>query len=160
MIDSENVELGGHQYVIGRLDCFDAMHVARIVSPLLPALFGQIFGRVLELIQKSKDENSASLEDVFSEIGEVVALCEPLLYRISKMSREDFESVVKTCLLCVERRTGKTCSRVMVDGHLMFDDMDMGTVLNLSMKVITRELRPTIAGLLQSAESSAKHPKS
>ena len=155
-IAPETVVMGEHEYRIGRLDCFDALHVARIISPLLPAFFGQIFGRVLDLVQKSKSEDGASLDDVYSEIGEVIALCEPLLYRISAMDRDAFESVVKTCLSCVERKTGKIFGRVIVDGNLMFADMELSEILSLSVKVIIRELRPTIAGLLKSLGSSAK----
>lgn len=160
ILQPETVVLGSHEYKIGRLDCFDAMHVARIISPLLPAFFGQIFGRVLELVKKSKDEETASLEDIYSEIGEVVALCEPLLYRISMMDRGAFESVVKTCLSCVERKTGKIYGRVIVDGNLMFSDMELSDIMNLVVKVIVRELRPTIAGLLKSAGSPAERQKS
>lgn len=155
-IAPETVVLGEREYQIGRLDCFDAMHVARLVSPLLPAFFGQIFGRVLDLVQKSKDANSATLDDIFSEVGEVITLCEPLLYRVASMDRESFESVVKTCLSCVERKTGKTYGRVFVNGNLMFADMDMNEILQLTIKVIDRELRPTIVGLLKSAGSSAE----
>lgn len=155
-IAPETVVLGEREYQIGRLDCFDAMHVARLVSPLLPAFFGQIFGRVLDLVQKSKDANGATLDDIFSEVGEVITLCEPLLYRVASMDRESFESVVKTCLSCVERKTGKTYGRVFVDGNLMFADMDMNEILQLTIKVIDRELRPTIVGLLKSAGSSAE----
>lgn len=155
-IAPETVILGEREYQIGRLDCFDAMHVARLVSPLLPAFFGQIFGRVLDLVQKSKDANGATLDDIFSEVGEVITLCEPLLYRVARMDREDFESVVKTCLSCVERKTGKTYGRVFVNGNLMFADMDMNEILQLTIKVIDRELRPTIVGLLKSAGSSAE----
>lgn len=155
-IAPETVVLGEREYQIGRLDCFDAMHVARLVSPLLPAFFGQIFGRVLDLVQKSKDANGATLDDIFSEVGEVITLCEPLLYRVASMDRESFESVVKTCLSCVERKTGKTYGRVFVNGNLMFADMDMNEILQLTIKVINRELRPTIVGLLKSAGSSAE----
>ena len=155
-IAPETVVLGEREYQIGRLDCFDAMHVARLVSPLLPAFFGQIFGRVLDLVQKSKDANGATLDDIFSEVGEVITLCEPLLYRVASMDREIFESVVKTCLSCVERKTGKTYGRVFVNGNLMFADMDMNEILQLTIKVIDRELRPTIVGLLKSAGSSAE----
>ena len=72
------------------------------------------------------------------------------------MDREDFESVVKTCLSCVERKTGKTYGRVFVNGNMMFADMDMNEILQLTIKVIDRELRPTIVGLLKSAGSSAE----
>lgn len=154
-IAPETVVLGEHEYQIGRLDCFDAMHVARLVSPLLPAFFSEVFGRVLDLVHKSKDENGATLDDIFAEVGEVIALCEPLAYRVASMDRESFESVVKTCLSCVERKTGKTYGRVYVNGNMMFADMEMNEILQLTIKVIDRELRPTIVGLLKSAGSSA-----
>ena len=156
----EIVCLGDHEYMVGRLDMFDAMHVARLISPLLPAFFSQIFTRIIDLLSKSKDENGATPEEIFSEIGEVVALCEPILYRLSKMSREDFESVIKTCLSCVERKSGKGYARVMIDGNLMFADMEMGEALRLTTAVIARELRPTIAGLLKSVGSPATSPAS
>lgn len=155
-IAPEPVVLGDREYMIGRLDCFDAMHVTRLISPLLPSFFGEIMTRVVDLVKKSKDEEGASIDDIFAEVTQVVALCEPLLYRLSLMDREKFESVVKTCLSCVERKTGKTFGRVVVNGNLMFADMEMTEVLGLTVRVINRELRPIFVELLRSAGGSAE----
>lgn len=149
-LQPQTVVLGGQEYRIGRLDLFDAMHVTRLISPFVPVLFGQIFDQVVALYAKSKEADGASAEDILGEARDLIAVCEPLLLRLSVMRRDDFESVIKTCLSCVERKTGKTYGFVMIDGNLMFADMDMGDVLQLAIRVIIREVRPMFASLTKS----------
>lgn len=151
----QTLVLGGHEYSIGRLDVFDAMHVTRLISPFAPVLIGTVFSQIQSLVAKSKEEGGASAEDFLSEVGSLVSACEPFLYRLAMLDRKSFEDIVKTCLSCVERRTGKIFGRVIVEGNLMFSDMTTVEITRLTIAVIVRELRPIFAALDKSASGAA-----
>lgn len=147
----KTASIGGHEYRIGRLNCFEQLHVARQIAPLAPILVGQIYGKVLALIQKYRDGEADNAAESLDEVIDLVRDLEPFLYRLSLMSRDSFESVVRTCLSCVERCDGRTFGRVMVDGNLMYADMDGATVMQLVLIVVVREVRPFIAALFSRA---------
>ncbi len=146
-IAPQTAKIGGHEYRIGRLNCFEQLHVARLIAPLAPILVGQIYGKVLALIQKYRDGEADNAAKNLDEVIDLVRDLEPFLYRLSLMDRGSFESIVKTCLSCVERCDGRTFGRVMVDGNLMYADMDGAAVIQLVMAVVAREVRPFIAAL-------------
>lgn len=156
MNDTKKLEINGVQYAIGSLNTFDALHVARLIAPLAPVLFGDVFSRLGDLFAKSAQKEDASPEDLAREIGDLIMIAEPFIYRVSAMDRASFEDLVNTCLSCVERKSGSTFSHVIVNGNLMFADMDIVTVLKLTVNVIAREIRPIIAVLLKSQGSTAQ----
>ena len=147
---SQVATVGGSEYRIGRLDVFDALHVARMIAPLAPVFVGQIYSQVIALVEKYREtgEDPAKL---LSESVELVRAMEPILYRLSLMDRASFESVIKTCLKAVERKDGRNYGRVMVDGNLMYADLGAGEIFQLVIAVIGRELRPIFAALFKSA---------
>ena len=143
----DTVVLGGQEYRVGSLNCFDALHVARLVSPFAPVLIGSVFGQVIELVQKSK-ESSGDPADMIAEAVKLATVCEPFLYRLQMMERSQFEDVVKVCLSCVERKdaSGRSFGKVTTpDGVLMYSDMDWLVTMQLVIRVIVRELRPIFA---------------
>lgn len=143
------VELGGHEYRIGSLNCFDSLHVARKISFLAPCFVGEVWGQILKLLEASREQPDVPAGELLDQIVDVVRVSEPILYRLSMMDRGAFESVVKTCLACVERHDGRTYGRVVVDGQLMYDDMDAATVLELALDVVVREIRPFFSALFR-----------
>lgn len=141
----ETVVISGNEYRVGSLNCFDALHVVRLVSPFAPVLIGSVFGQVIELVQKSKE---AEAEDLISEATKLATVCEPFLYRLQMMERPLFESLVKTCLSCVDRKdaSGRSFGRVTTaEGTFMYSDMDWVTIMQLVIRVIVREVRPIFA---------------
>ena len=149
MANPETVVLGGQEYRLGSLGCFDALHVARLVSPFAPVLIGSVFAQVIELVQKSKEGGA---EDLIAEVSQLASVCEPFLYRLQMMERSQFESLVKTCLSCVERKdaSGRSFGKVTTpEGVPMYADMDWLTIMQLVIRVIVRELRPIFATLSQ-----------
>ena len=143
----------GVEYQVGRLNAFDALHVARLIAPLAPVLFGEVLNGISEAIEKSKDDSTASALDLMNEVGTFIRIAEPVLYRLSLLSRPDFESMVKTCLSCVERKVNKVWTPVIAGGELAYADMDVATIIRLTITVITREIRPITAVLLKLGES-------
>ena len=147
MLEPKKVTVCGYEYMIGRLDLFEAANLSRLCAPILPVLFHEVLSKVAIAVLKSKDSDSATPEERIEEIGTLIAICEPVLNRIAQMQREDFDTVIRTALSCIERRVGKTWTKVMPEGVLAFDDMDTHAVFTLVLHVLSRELRPTIAAL-------------
>ena len=106
--------------------------------------------------KQSKDEEAATPEERIAESGTLIQLSTPILQAIAKMPRDDFETVIRTGLSCIERRVGKTWQKVMQNGELIFDDIDQQTAFTLVVHVLARELRPTIAALGFSAGAAAQ----
>lgn len=146
---SQVATVGGREYRIGRLDVFDALHVARMIAPLAPVFVGQVYAQVMALVAKYRDSGEEP-EKLLNESVELIRMLEPMLYRLSLMDRASFESVVKTCLKAVERKDGRIYGRVMSDGNLMYADLGAAEIFQLVIAVIGRELRPIFAALFKS----------
>lgn len=159
MLEPKKVKVGGVEYMIGRLDLFEAMNLSRICAPILPVLFHEVLSRVALAVLQSKKEDEATPEERIEEIGTLIQLSTPILQAIAKMPRADFDSVIKTGLSCIERRVGKTWQKIMQNGELIFDDIDQQTAFTLVVHVLARELRPTIAALGFSAGAAARAKK-
>lgn len=159
MLEPKKVTVGGIEYMIGRLDLFEAMNLSRICAPILPVLFHEVLSRVALAVLQSKKEDEATPEERIAEIGTLIQLSTPILQAIAKMPRDDFETVIRTGLSCIERRVGKSWQKVMQNGELIFDDIDQQTAFTLVVHVLARELRPTIAALGFSAGAAAQAKK-
>ena len=151
----ERVTLDGCEYVIGRLDLFKSLNLTRLVSPLLPVLFSDVFGNALKTLSASKQLKEASLDDVIAEINLIVSISEPVLIRFAQIPESDYKKIIDMCLSCVERKQGDHWFKVWENGVSRFDDMANSTVLNLIFRVIVRELRPFIAAYAKSAQEAA-----
>lgn len=140
MLEPTKIKVGPHTYMLGRLDMFEALDVCRRAAPILPILFHEVL--------KSKDEGEASAEDRIDELGRLISMSQPALKAIAAMPRDDYMTIIRVCLSCAERKVGKTWAKVVVDGNLMFTDIEQADVLQIVIRVLGRELRPTIAALL------------
>lgn len=141
--------LQGHEYLVGRLDLFEAMKLQKRLGPLVPTAFNNVLYGMWTAYGKSMPESKATLSDKLTEFGTLLAVCQPLLDRIAAMPDDDFDYCVRTALSVVERRSedGKTWTRVYSGGTLAFDDIDFTTTCILVSAVVQRELRPFIDAL-------------
>lgn len=138
-------EVGGHTYRAGKLDAFRQFHVSRRIAPIIPTLI-PIFLTVMR--DKSVTSNGDAL----------AALLQPFADGLASMSDETSEYVIATCLSVVQRKTGeKTWANVWNMGASvsMFDDIDLGTIMQIVIKVVADSLGPFIQGLLTSQMESA-----
>lgn len=111
-------EYGGHQYRIGKLDAFKQLHVARRVAPVLTGLAD------MAMASGGKDLDFKSA-------------VEPIVQAVAKLTDEDTEIIVGSCLSVVARKVdSKTMAPVFKDGSCMFDDIDLVGLLRLTAKVI------------------------
>lgn len=138
MIGSTEVELGGNDYSIGRLDAFRQLHVSRRIAPLIPSLVPAF---------SALSEGGA---DALTDTAKFATALAPFAEAMAGMSDEAAEYVVGTCLSVVKRRQGSAWAPVWnAQGKtLMFDDIDLSTMLPLVVRVIRDNLGPFISGLL------------
>jgi hypothetical protein len=110
------------QYRSGKLDAMKQFHIARRVAPALTGLVSAFSGA------------GASQEDFARALG-------PLADAVAQMPDADAEYVLGTCLAVVSRQTDPTTwAPIWREGRLVFDDIDLGTMIQLAAKVIQDNL--------------------
>jgi hypothetical protein len=130
-------KLKGQSYRLGRLNAFQQLHVSRKIGPLIPKL-------VPAFVALSSDK------DAFADMGKLSEIAAPFAEAFAEMPDEVVEYVVGTCLGIVQRKQGSAWAPVWSSqgACLMFDDVDLTTILPLVVRVITDNLGPFISGLL------------
>jgi hypothetical protein len=113
-------EINGQTYRAAKLDAFKQFHIARRLAPLQAGLSKAM-------------EGGGSGEDAFSPaIAEAVA----------GMPDADCDYILQTCLAVVQRQQDGRWVSIMAAGAkaLMFEDIDMGAMLQIAGQVITENL--------------------
>jgi len=116
------VEVGGQKYRIGRIDARKQFHVARRLTPLLAGMAG--------------------MSSVPDKSDGFAAFLGPLTDALSGMSDDDVDYVLDACLGVCQRMqaNGQGAPVVARGGGLMFEDIDMGQMVQLAVKVIQGNL--------------------
>lgn len=136
-------ELSGNTYQINKLSAMEQFHVSRRIAPIIPTLI-PIFVKL------------AKGEGLSGDLAGLGVALEAFADGISKMSDEQSEFVLSTCLSAVRRQTGDSWSPVWNKQRnvCMFSDIDLSVMINLAIRVIKDSLQPFIRGLLTSQQSS------
>lgn len=118
-----DIEVNSNTYRIGKMDTRKQFHVSRRLAPLLAGIGGAIAG--------SMAGDGSALAATFQPIAEA----------LSKMSDEDTDYVLDNCLAVVSRLQGNQFAPVMArGGALMFDDIDLPSMMQLAVAVIRENL--------------------
>ena len=136
--------IGENTYVAGKLDAFKQLHVSRRIAPIIPTLV-PVFLKIM------KDGG------VGKDLSGLAELLIPFADGLANMSDETSEYVISTCLSVVKRQaSGGNWAPVWSQSakSCMFDDMDLGDLIQISVKVIQDSLGPFIRGLLTSQMGS------
>ncbi|QHM71276.1 phage tail assembly chaperone [Mixta intestinalis] len=115
------IELKGNIYRAGKLSVFDQLKVSRKLLPVLGGMVGEL---------KKLQAGQADIETLLPVIADTVA----------GMSDSDCDAIIHPCLSVVSRQNGKTWAPVFRSGELMFDDIDLMTMLQLVARVIGESL--------------------
>ena len=75
----QKFKLQGHEYLVGRLDLFEAMKLQKRLGPLMPTAFNNVLYGMWTAYGKSMPESKATLSDKLTEFGTLLAVCQPLL---------------------------------------------------------------------------------
>jgi hypothetical protein len=134
----EELELEGMWYRTGKLDAFKQFHLFRKLMPLFSGM-GETAAT-----QVSRAAAAAGAPDAvvrWSSFG-------PVAQAIADMSQQDSEFIIKTCLAVCTRKNpvGQWVRLATPAGELMFEDIDLGIMLQLSFAVIQDNLAPFFPG--------------
>lgn len=137
-------EVAGHRYRAEKLDAFKQLHVSRKIAPIIPKL--------LPMFLKFADKKEA-LKDDLEAMAEAF---EPLAEALAEMPDADCEYVFNSCLGVVSRHQQNNWASIWAGGALMFDDIDLGVMVQITSKVIWDSLGAFTRGLL--AKANAESP--
>lgn len=145
-------ELGADTFRIGKLNAFQQFHLSRKVAPIIPTL--------IPLFLKLKQAPAAvagtdgvaanSQTPLSGDLGALAEMLQPFADGIAGMPDETAEFILSTCLGVVQRKQGVSWFPVWNASQnvCMFDDLDLGVMLKLAVRVITESLGPFLQGML------------
>jgi len=116
-------EIKGVNYRASKLSVFDQLKVSRKLLPVLAGMLGDFQG--IKAAAQGGDVNKA-IESALPKIADSLA----------EMSEEDTNAIIFPCLSVVARQNGKVWAPVMVQGSLMFDDIDLMSMLQIVGRVV------------------------
>lgn len=121
------VEINKVQYRTGKMDAIKQFHVTRRLAPAIWSVSAAL------AVLRANGGN-------FSDESAISAM-EPVAQMMSKMSDEDSEYVIKACLAVCQKQQGDGWASVLAaNGGLMFQDMDMHTLLRITTETIKENL--------------------
>lgn len=133
-------EIAGQRYRAEKLDAFKQLHVSRKIAPIIPKL--------LPMFMKFAEQKGALRDD----IAGMAEAFEPLAQALAEMPDADCEYVFNACLGVVMRNHQNSWASIWTGGSLMFDDIDLGAMIQITAKVIWDSLGAFTRGLLANAK--------
>jgi len=116
-------EIKGINYRASKLSVFDQLKVSRKLLPVLAGMLGDFQG--IKAASQGGDVYKA-LETALPKIADSLA----------EMSEEDTNAIIFPCLSVVARQNGKVWVPVMSQNELMFDDIDLMSMLQIVGRVV------------------------
>lgn len=130
--------IDGAPYKTGRLNAFQQFHVTRRLAPILGTLVQALGAQAAEEVSK-KDM--------------MLLMFTPVADALSSMSDEDTNYILNTCLrVCQRQQPGGWADVLSPQGALMFQDIDMACMLQLTVAVIQENLGNFFRAPLGSSE--------
>lgn len=120
-------QIKGINYRTAKLDVFQQLKVSRKLLPVFAGLVSE-FGALKA--QATAGNSGAVLESVLPRIADTLAA----------LPDEDVNAVIHPCLSVVSRQHGQGWAPVFPQGALMFDDIDLFTMLQLVARVVADSL--------------------
>lgn len=149
-------DLGADTFRIGKLNAFQQFHLSRKVAPVIPTLipvFLKLKGSAKALATAAAAGGDSTEPDgtpLSGDLEGLASLMQPFADGIANMPDETAEFILSTCLGAVQRKQGTAWFPVWNASQnvCMFDDLDLGVMLKLSVRVITESLGPFLRGML------------
>jgi len=130
-------EIAGHRYRAEKLDAFKQLHVSRKIAPIVPKLLPMFL------------KFSTMGDSMKADLAGMASAFEPLAQALAEMPDADCEYVFNACLGVVARHQQGNWASIWTNGGLMFDDIDLGVMVQIAAKVIWDSLGNFIQGLLE-----------
>ncbi|MEI2267155.1 phage tail assembly chaperone [Erwinia sp. CGal63] len=112
---------------IAKLDVFQQLKVSRKLLPLLAGLLSEI----------QTVKSAAAAGDYFQVLEKALPA---IAHSLAEMSEEDTNAILHPCLAVVSRQQAKSWVPIFSQGVLMFDDLDLITMLRLVLRVVEDSL--------------------
>lgn len=158
-----DVEIGDHRYRIGKMSVFDQAHVARKIAPVVFTL-GRGYAQAMSQFPAAMAQQSADTGNGVDEHPDetppdpdpqetvqqneiLFNALSPIADVLARMEEHDVDYVLKKCLSIVSRFNGERYVPMMRSGNLMFEDLDLATLMQLTMEVVQDNLGPTLLAL-------------
>ena len=140
------ITVNNNAYAIGKLEALKQFHLMRRLAPVL-ATVGLDIAKLKKL-----DSGLGGAGDAETNFLELLA---PVVEVVGKMSDEDSNYIIFTCLSVVSRQapTGGFSPVITPQNQLMFQDLDMLTMLRLAAEVVRENLRGFFSGLGEGTNS-------
>jgi hypothetical protein len=121
-------------YQVGKLNAMQQFHVTRRLGPVLV-----VAGITVDMLRKG----------VKMELGGIVALAGPVMEVLSKMTDEETEYIIFTCLSVCKLRQGEGWAPLMSpDGKkLMFSNLELPEMVRVVCEVLKDNLGNFLPGL-------------
>jgi hypothetical protein len=154
------VTLGGATYRVGQLNARKQWNVTkRLLKPL--AEIGKIGANKTppKTVSEAEPETAPETtpQDFFDQVSG------PLADAISSISDADSDYIIDTCLAVCDRQQGTTEVKIwaplMRGGNLMFQDLDMPTMLGLTIAVLKENLQGFFSSDQPASSASAAAQK-
>jgi len=127
------LEINNQKYRIGKLNALQQFHITRRLMPALAAV-GLSYA---SLKDAANGGGTGSIMEAVEKASEVLA----------KMSDEDSNYVIFTCLGAVTRLSGSGYAKISQGQALAFEDIDMMAMIRLVVEVVRLNLQGFFAGL-------------
>ncbi|MCT6998735.1 phage tail assembly chaperone, partial [Salmonella enterica] len=126
-----------------KLDVFQQLKVTRKLLPVLAGMMSD-FGSIRSLLPADGKIDTVKFD-------QLKPVFETLLPRIaeelSSLTEEDTNAIIHPCLAVVARQNGNAWVPVFNSGQLMFDDIDLFSMLQLVARVVADSLGNFLQGL-------------
>ena len=129
-MNKTEIEINGQTYRIGKLNALAQFHVSRRLAPVLAAVGVSL---------------SSLKEGMKADQQDFVTMLEPISQVMAKMTDEETNDVIFTCLAVVSRKQDDRFAPVQNGTQLMFQDIDMPIMLRL----VVATLRENLGNFLQ-----------
>lgn len=142
--------IAGNAYRVGKLNALQQFHVTRRLGPMLV-----VAGISVEMLRKGMKV----------EMDDMVAMAGPVMELLAKMSDEDVDYCINTCLRVAQRQQGSAWAPMLApDGKTpMFADLDMPAMIRIVIEVLKHNLGNFLQGLgdglTSPSSSSAGQPQ-
>lgn len=123
-MDSNEFEVSGRKFKLGKLDAFRQFHIVRRIGPLLADLFPALAG----LAKTQKNFDSMSEEEKLAEFADVI---QPVMNGLSKLSDADADYVLFRLLGAVEVHQPQfnSWAKVATDTQIVMQDIELPVLL-------------------------------
>ncbi|WJV61057.1 hypothetical protein PCO87_14120 [Pectobacteriaceae bacterium C52] len=121
--------INGVEYRAAKLSVFDQLKVSRKVLPLIAKLVSDV-----ALLKNALKDKRPSSEDIFKTLETVLP---KIADAVAEMPDESVDAILHPCLKVVSRKSVMgNWTPIFSEGDLMFEDIDLFTMLGIAARVV------------------------